>query len=115
MRFSQGLVLQDTNGDNELDPMVDAIIGGVMISAPDGAMGYELRNLTNEMGDLQLSVPTAEVAEKPGKRWGGSMLMLSFTTGSVAGQYNPTVTLLADPSDITSGDGSYYTYTVIAN
>ena len=113
-RFTDGLVLQDTNNDGDLDPAVDAIVGGVTIAAPDGATGYALTN-PEDVGAPVLSVPTADIVAKPGTRWGGSMLMLSFTTGDKAGQYNPTLTLLADPADINSGDGASYTYTVIAN
>ncbi len=106
-RFTDGLVLQDSNGDGVLDPAVDRIVGGVNIAAPNGATGYAL-------GSISLSVPTADVAEKPGKRWGGSMLQLAFTVGDTAGQYRPTVTLLADPGDMASGDGAAFTYTVNA-
>ncbi len=106
-RYADGLVVQDSNGDGVLDPVADTIVGGVNIAAPDGATGYALRSIS-------LSVPTADVAAKPGKRWGGSMLQLAFTTGDAAGQYMPTVTLLADPSDIGSGDGAAFTYTVVA-
>ncbi len=112
-RFTDGLVLQDTNADGVLDPAVDAIVGGVTITAPDGATGYALGNL-EDAGAAVLSVPTTDIAAKPGTRWGGSMLMLSFTTGNKAGQYSPTITLLADPADINSGDGASYTYTVVA-
>lgn len=104
-RFTDGLVLQDSNGDGVLDPTVDTIVGGVNIKAPAGATGYALRSVS-------LSVPTAEIAPKPGKRWGGSMLQLAFTTGDKAGQYRPTVTLLAD--SMSHADGAAFTYTVIA-
>ena len=106
-RFADGLVVQDSNGDGVLDPRVDAIVGGVNIAAPNGATGYELHS-------IGLSVPTSDIAAKAGKRWGGSMLQLAFTSGDKAGQYRPTVTLLADPADTASADGAAFTYTVIA-
>ncbi len=108
-RFADGLVVQDSNGDGKLDPATDTIVGGVTISAPDGASGQSLQSMGN------LSVPTADVAAKPGKRWGGAMMKLSFTAGSTAGKYRASVTLLKTPGDLSSGDGSTYTYTVVAN
>jgi len=111
-RYNGGLVVQDTNGDGKLDPTADTIIGGVLGAAPSGATGQELKSL--EVGGAALlSQATQDVAEKPGKRWGGSMMQLQFTAGSAPGKYRPTVALLADPGDLNSGDGSSYTYTIV--
>jgi hypothetical protein len=110
-RYNGGLVLQDSNGDGRLDPVSDKIIGGVKASAPEGAKGQELRSLERE-GAPVLSIFTEKMAEKPGKRWGGSMLMLQFTAGDTPGKYRPTVALLNDPDDPAAGDGSEYTYTI---
>ena len=65
-------------------------------------------------GKAMLSIDTVKMAPKPGKRWGGSMLMLGFKAGNVAGKYRATVSLLNKPGDLSSGDGSSFTYTVIA-
>ncbi len=111
-RYNGGLVLQDTNGDGVLDPNADLIIGGVIGAAPAGATGQEISSL-NADGKPLLSQATSEVVEKPGKRWGGSMMQLQFTAGSLVGKYQPTIALLADPSDQNSGDGSSYTYTIV--
>lgn len=111
-RYNGGLVLQDTNGDGVLNPNTDLIIGGVIGAAPAGATGQEINSL-NVDGKPLLSQATAEVVEKPGTRWGGSMMQLQFTAGSLAGKYRPTIALLADPSDQSSGDGSSYTYTIV--
>jgi len=111
-RYTGGLVVQDTNGDGKLDPTADRIIGGVIGASPEGATGQELKSLEIDGAPL-LSQATADVAAKPGKRWGGSMLQLQFTAGSVAGKYTPTVALLAYPDDFSAGDGSSYTYTVV--
>ncbi|HSF96568.1 MAG TPA: hypothetical protein VLA52_16200 [Thermohalobaculum sp.] len=111
-RYNGGLILQDSNGDGALDPASDRIIGGVIGKAPQGAKGQELK--TPEVdGKLLLSQPTAEVAEKPGMRWGGAMLQLHFTAGSLPGKYRPTLALLANPDDPAAGDGSAYTYTIV--
>jgi hypothetical protein len=112
-RFSDGLLIQDTNGDGKLDPAVDMIVGGVTISAPNGASGHSVSSVAMD-GAASLSVPTADIAPKPGKRWGGSMLQASFAAGDVAGKYQITLTMLKVPGDTASGDGASYTYTVIA-
>jgi hypothetical protein len=111
-RYNGGLVVQDSNGDGKLDPAVDTIIGGVIGKAPKGAKGQEISSLVAN-GKPKLSVATADMAPKPGKRWGGAMMLLQFTAGSLAGKYQPTVALLADPGDLGSGDGSSYTYTIV--
>ena len=64
-------------------------------------------------GKLLLSQATAEVAEKPGKRWGGAMMQLHFTAGSPPGKYPPTLALMKDPDNPAAGDGSAYTYTIV--
>ena len=111
-RYNGGLVVQDSNGDGKLDPAVDMIIGGIIGAAPAGATGQELMSLRVD-GNALLSQATADVAEKPGKRWGGSMMQLQFKAGSMPGLYQPTVALLKDPSDYSAGDGSSYTYTIV--
>ena len=60
-----------------------------------------------------LSQATTEVAPKPGQRWGGAVMQLQFTAGSKPGKYRPTLALLRDPGDLSSGDGSAYTYTIV--
>jgi len=111
-RYNGGLIVLDSNGDGALDPAADKVIGGVIGKAPQGAKGQELK--TPEVdGKLLLSQPTAEVAEKPGMRWGGAMLQLHFTAGSLPGMYRPTLALMADPENPAAGDGSAYTYTIV--
>ena len=112
-RYNGGLVVRDSNGDAKLDPGNDQIIGGVIGAAPEGARGQELRSLEKD-GKVLLSQMTAEMAPKPGERWGGAMLLLQFTAGDKAGKYRPTVALLERPGDPTSPDGSSYTYTIVA-
>jgi hypothetical protein len=111
-RYNGGLILQDSNGDGKLDPKSDKIIGGVIAKAPKGAKGQELKTLVAD-GKLKLSVPTQAIVAKPGKRFGGAVMMLQFTAGSKAGMYRPTLALLRKPGDLSSGDGSKYTYTII--
>jgi hypothetical protein len=111
-RFKDGLLVQDSNGDGKLDPAVDTVVGGISISAPDGATGYSMQGVS--MGGMGgMSVATEMMAPKPGKLWGGSMLQAGFTAGDKAGKYRATATLLKVPGDVTSGDGSSYTYTIV--
>lgn len=111
-RYNGGLIVQDTDGDGALDPTKDLIIGGVIASAPKGAKGQELKSMSKN-GKPVLSVPTEKMAEKPGKRWGGAMMILQFTAGSLPGKYRPTLALLKDPANPDAGDGSAYTYTIV--
>jgi hypothetical protein len=111
-RYNGGLVVQDADGDGALDPGKDRIIGGVIGRAPKGAKGQELRSLERD-GKPVLSQETSEVAPKAGQRWGGAIMQLQFTAGSKAGKYRPTLALLRDPGDVSSGDGSAYTYTIV--
>lgn len=111
-RYNGGLIVQDTNGDGKLDPGKDRIIGGVLGAAPAGAKGQELRSL-EQGGAIVLSKPASAFAPKPGKRFGGAIMQLQFTAGDKPGKYRPTLALLRNPSDLSSGDGSRYTYTII--
>ncbi len=111
--FKDGLLVQDSNGDGTLDAKTDTVVGGINITAPAGATGQALHNITKD-GKTMLSVDTTKMVPKPGKRWGGSMMMLGFEAGNAAGKYAVTVTLLNQAGNLSSGDGSSYTYTIIA-
>jgi hypothetical protein len=111
-RYNGGLIVEDSNGDWQLDPATDRIIGGVIGKAPAGAKGQELRSLVKH-GAVDLSKPSSAYHPKFGKIFGGSIMLLQFTAGSKPGLYRPTLALLAEPNDISSGDGSSYTYTIV--
>ncbi len=111
-RYNGGLIVQDTNGDGKLDPNRDTIIGGVLAKAPKGARGQELKTGMKD-GRLMLSQPSEQVVPKPGKRWGGAIMQLTFTAGSMKGKYRPTLALLREAGNLSSGDGSSYTYTIV--
>ncbi len=111
-RYNGGLIVQDKDGDGVLDPVKDRIIGGIIAKAPAGAKGQELRSLELD-GKPVLSAATETLVPKAGKRWGGALMRLQFTAGSLAGMYRPTLALLRDPGDLSSGDGSSYTYTIV--
>jgi hypothetical protein len=111
-RYTGGLIVQDTNGDGVADPSADRIVGGVIGAAPTGAKGQELRSLVRD-GVAGLSRPTAAFAKGPGKAFGGAIMLLEFNAGDKPGLYRPTLALLKNPDDQTSGDGSQYTYTIV--
>ncbi len=111
-RYNGGLIVRDSNGDGRLDPVKDRIIGGVIGKAPKGAKGQELRSLEQD-GRPMLSQAAAKVVPKAGQRWGGAIMQLRFTAGSLPGKYRPTLALLADPDNPAAGDGSSYTYTIV--
>jgi hypothetical protein len=112
-RYTAGLILQDSNGDGLLDPGKDRIIGGVTIAAPDGAKGHQV-STPLVRGGLYLSGPTSAFNARAGKKLGGAIMLLEFTAGDKKGIYRPTFTLLSDPADISSPDGSSYSYTIVA-
>ena len=111
-RYNGGLILQDSNNDGQLDPTVDKIIGGVIGKAPEGASGQEIRSLVVH-GAIDLSKPTTAYHAKFGEIFGGAVMLLQFTAGDKNGKYRPTLALLYDPADISSGDGSSYTFTIV--
>lgn len=112
-RYNSGLIVRDTNGDGELDPRADQIIGGVSTDAPEGDTRFDVRSLVQDNAPL-LSQPTGVYSERAGERIGGAIMQVQFTTGVAKGKYRPTFALLNDPDDPASGDGTSYTYTVIA-
>ena len=59
------------------------------------------------------SRPTTASEYKPGSTVGGAIMLLEFTSGDKQGLYRPTLALLKNPKDVTAGDGSSYTWTVV--
>jgi hypothetical protein len=110
-RYNGGLIVQDSNGDGRLDPKADRIVGGVIGKAPAGATGQELRSL-DVHGAVDLTKHSAAYHAKFGPIFGGAVGLLQFTAGDKPGLYQPTLALLADPTDIASDDGSQYTFTI---
>ncbi len=111
-RYNGGLIVQDTNGDGQLDPAADRIVGGVIGKAPQGAKGQELKSLIVH-GAADLSRPTSAFNAKFGKIFGGATMLLQFTAGDKPGKYRPTLALLSNPDDLGSPDGSSYTFTIV--
>lgn len=111
--FKDGLLVQDSNGDGKLDPKTDLVVGGINISAPEGAKGQTVQSMIKD-GKIMLSTATAKIAPKPGKRWGGALMFLKFKAGDKPGIYRATTTLLVQPGMTMGGMGSSYTYTIVA-
>jgi hypothetical protein len=111
-RYNGGLIVRDSNNDGSLDPKVDDVIGGIIGQAPSGAKGQELRSMDTH-GAPDLSRPSGAFNPKFGKIFGGAIALLQFTGGDKAGLYRPTLALLSDPADMSSPDGSSYTYTIV--
>jgi hypothetical protein len=112
-RYDSGLILRDSNGDGKLDPRADQIIGGVSTDAPGGDTSFDVRSLVEGNAPL-LSQPTGVYSERAGARIGGAIMQAQFTAGTTKSTYRPTFALLVDPDDHARGDGTAYTYTVIA-
>lgn len=110
-RYDAGLIVRDTDGDGKLDAAKDQIIGGVS-AGPTGAGAFEVRSLVMNGAPL-LSQLVATLSAKRGKRFGGAIMQVQFQAGVQKGTHRPTFALLNDASDLNSGDGTFYTYTVI--
>lgn len=111
-RYTGGLILKDVNGDGQLDPRQDQIIGGVIDHAPQGAKGQQVRS-PHVRGALYLSGPTSAYNERAGKKLGGAIMLLEFVAGDKKGIYRPAFALLSNPENIASRDGSTYSYTIV--
>ncbi len=110
-RYDAGLIVRDANGDGKLDATKDQIIGGFK-SGPSGAGAYEVRSLVQGGAPL-LSQLVATLSPKRGKRFGGAIMQVQFQAGAQKGRHRPTIALLNDAANPASGDGTFYTYTVI--
>ncbi|MEM7216186.1 MAG: hypothetical protein AAF423_11645 [Pseudomonadota bacterium] len=111
-QFSDGVILQDADGNGFLNPAIDTIIGGFAIEAPAGAQGYQI--LTPLVSEKPfLSVHTSNYNERAGASIGGAILQVVFIAGNVPGLYKPTFSLLEVPGDPSSGIGSSVTYTIV--
>ena len=93
-----------------LESVKDQIIGGVI---EGNLKGYDVRSLEVD-GAPVLSQATSIFSERAGKRFGGAVMQVFYHTEYTAGTYRPTFALLKTPGDLKSGDGTSYTYTVIA-
>ncbi len=113
LRYDGGLILQDSNGDGFLNPFKDTIVGGVVLTSPEGATGQQvLSPMVNEKPFL--SVDTKLFNERAGQNIGGAIMQVVMVAGDKPGPYRIRFVLLNEPGNLQSGDGSSYTYTVVA-
>ncbi len=99
-RYTGGLLVQDTNHDNRLDPSTDLVVGGIIGAAPEGAKGQLALNLTGADGTPVLS---GAVLRHAGFSAAGGMpnpglLAFQFRAGDKPGLYRPTVELIGGNS-----------------
>lgn len=108
-KYTGGLLIQDTNGDHQLDPAVDKVVGGIIGSAPQGASGQAASSPTDTNGRQVLSGEALRNAGYPPAAGGGrpnaGLLTIQFKSGSLPGLYRPTVELIG---------GNAYQFTIEA-
>lgn len=108
-RYTGGLLVQDSNGDKRLDPVVDTVVGGIIGAAPKGATGQAATSPLGADGNLVLSGRVLRSDRFPPAAGGGKpnpgLLAIQFRAGSLPGLYRPTVELLK---------GNSYQFTVEA-
>ncbi len=110
--FTDGLIIQDTDGNGLLHPELDTIVGGLSIETPHNATGYQI--LTPLVSEAPfLSVSTAQYNERAAVSIGGAIMQVVFIAGNLPGLYKPTFSLLKVPGDPDSGIGSSATYTIV--
>lgn len=93
-RYTGGLLVRDTNGDGVLDPATDTVVGGIIGAAPEGATGQRATSPVDAAGRPLLSgqLTRADGTPAPG------ILRVLFRTGTLPGNYTPTVELTGGTS-----------------
>ncbi len=88
-RYTGGLLVQDTDGDGLLDAAKDAIVGGIIGAAPEGATG---QSATSPIGATGRPVLSGHIARADGTMALG-ILRVIFKSGDRPGEYTPTFEL----------------------
>ena len=106
-KYTGGLLVQDTNGDRQLDPVVDKVVGGIIGAAPLGATGQAATSPLGADGAPILSGTVLRDAGFPAAAQGGrpnaGLMVIQFKAGDKPGLYQPTIELIG---------GNAYRYTV---
>lgn len=101
-RYTGGLLVQDRNGDHQLDAAVDTVVGGIIGAAPAGATGQAATTPLNFDGVPVLSGEAAghasHAAVAPGGKPQPGLMTVRFKAGSVPGLYRPTFELIGGNS-----------------
>ena len=100
-KYTGGLLIQDSNGDNKLDPSVDRVVGGIIGTAPPGATGQVASSPTAD-GKPILSGEMLRSTKFPAAAGGGKpdpgLLPIAFHSGNKPGLYRPIVELIGGNS-----------------
>jgi len=103
------LLAQNTNGDRQIDPAVDKVVGGIVGAAPQGATGQAASSPLGADGTPVLSGAVLRDAGFPVAAQGGKpnsgLLAIQFKAGDKAALHRPTIELIGANS---------YRYTVDA-
>ena len=93
-RYTGGLLVRDSNGDGQLDPTSDTVVGGIIGAAPQGATGQQAASPVGVDGKPVLSGQVLRDAAFPGGgQANAGLLPIQFRVGSLPGIYSPTVEL----------------------
>jgi len=111
-RFNAGLIVQDTDGDGQLDPQKDLILGGMSLKEPTGAKGSQIVSPIVKDKPF-LSSHTNNFHARAGQQIGGAVMQVVYVAGDVPGVYELVFTLFQQPGNLDSPDGSTTVYSVL--
>jgi hypothetical protein len=130
-RFPGGLLVQDLDGNQMLDPSTDRILGGFTLMGPTIAVDGLIGPLTISSEKQLLSLPLGTLVREAGSVVGslqstlpgglttgagnGSLLLVEGSVGPIRGIYTFTLELFEEPDNpANSNIGSRATYTIFA-
>ncbi len=129
-RFPGGLLVQDVDGNQLLDPFVDRVLGGFTLTGPsiqaDGLIGpliltteqgtriVPLLTLIREGGSVVGSLQNTAAGGLSPASGNGSLLLVDGRVGPLPGTYTFTLELFEEPDNTLNRNvGSRATYTLI--
>lgn len=130
-RFPGGLLVQDADGNQLLDPSVDRVLGGFTLTGPsiqaDGLIGpltltseqgtqvIPLLTLIREGGSVVGALQSTAAGGLSPTSGNGSLLLVNGRVGPLPGTYTFTLELFEEPDNpLNRNVGSRATYTLIA-
>lgn len=97
-KYTGGLLVQDSNHDNRLDPATDKVVGGIIGAAPQGATGQVATSPLGPDGRPMLSGEVPRNGDDPSAAGDGKpkpgLLLIQFRAGDKPGLYQPAVELI---------------------
>ena len=98
LKYTGGLLVQDSNRDRKLDPATDKVVGGIVGAAPEGATDQAATSPVLADGAPLLSGEVPRDVRFPPAAGGGKpnpgLLAIQFKAGSLPGLYRPKVELI---------------------